>query len=310
MKPSMCNNTEVTLPEVDCDCEGLSNRITALEDFSDDADDRIGTLENCCGDVNDTLVSHGQSINLINHDIEDLNDRVDNLSGLTVVKVNSLPATGASNTIYLVPNGDSSDMWMYIEGNWEKVGDTAVDLSDYATISQLNQKAPNPKVNSVVITATTASPNYDGTWVRVDKSFTNTSIADDGVNWDSTNTSNGNSLVIRKDKSVQIRLHWLSKIFMDDDTPKRICTIPYSTLGITAINDIHVLGYSDGDNCIGMFSVLSDPNNSLVTVEKQDAIHKGGEYKGNAWEVIIDLMFSASVMRDNACDKFYWKRTA
>lgn len=310
MNPSMCGENELTLPEVNCDCEGLSNRISDLEDWSEVTGERLDTLEGCCNTVQETISEHGQNLTLINNDITEINEKINSLEGLTVVKVNTLPSTGAPNTIYLVPNGDSSVMWMYIEGNWEKVGDTSVDLSMYATKTELNQKMNNPAVGYVAITSTNSAPNYPGTWTRVGMDFQGASFEDTACTWNGTNTSSGECIIVRKDKSVQIRLNWNSKIFMDNDDSKVICTIRFSSLGITAMRDIHVLGYSDGDNCVGMFSIIADANAQTVTVTKQDAIHKGGEYKGNAWEVIIDLMFAQASMDASACDKFYWKRTA
>lgn len=50
----------------------------------------------------------------------------------------SLPDTGDTNTIYMVPREGSSgqdvyDEYMYINSVWEKIGNSQVDLSDYAT---------------------------------------------------------------------------------------------------------------------------------------------------------------------------------
>ena len=64
--------------------------------------------------------------------------------GFDVEVVESLPATGASKTIYLVPKATSGasdiyDEYLYNEG-WEKIGNTQIDLSGYvdsATISHI-----------------------------------------------------------------------------------------------------------------------------------------------------------------------------
>ena len=58
--------------------------------------------------------------------------------------VESLPSTGESNIIYLVPNVESSseqniyDEYIYVNSAWEKIGSTSVDLSQYVTNIQLN----------------------------------------------------------------------------------------------------------------------------------------------------------------------------
>lgn len=57
------------------------------------------------------------------------------VSGMFVV-AQSLPATGESNKIYLVPKsggetGDVRDEYVWVNGAWEIIGSTRVDLSDY-----------------------------------------------------------------------------------------------------------------------------------------------------------------------------------
>ena len=57
--------------------------------------------------------------------------------------VQELPQTGANNIMYLVPKSTSQtnnvyDEYVYSNG-WEKIGDTEIDLSNYVTITMLNQ---------------------------------------------------------------------------------------------------------------------------------------------------------------------------
>lgn len=62
--------------------------------------------------------------------------------GIEVVA--SLPTSNIkTNTIYLVPNGESTGQnvkteYMYINGQWEIIGSTDIDLSDYPTTSEMN----------------------------------------------------------------------------------------------------------------------------------------------------------------------------
>ena len=56
--------------------------------------------------------------------------------------VQTLPATGDEDTIYLVPSTDPAtqnlyDEYIYTNNAWEKIGNTSVDLSDYATIDDI-----------------------------------------------------------------------------------------------------------------------------------------------------------------------------
>lgn len=51
--------------------------------------------------------------------------------------VDVLPSSGSSDTIYLVPKqgseNDSYDEYIFIDGKWELIGSTDVNLSDYYT---------------------------------------------------------------------------------------------------------------------------------------------------------------------------------
>ena len=55
----------------------------------------------------------------------------------------TLPATGEPNVIYLVPSSDpgtqnAMDEYIYVNNAWEKIGSTAVDLSNYYTKSEVD----------------------------------------------------------------------------------------------------------------------------------------------------------------------------
>ena len=66
-----------------------------------------------------------------------LKTMISNLANLRIEVVNELPSTGETNVIYLVKkagtNPDVHDEYVYVEGNWEKIGNTEVDLSNYYT---------------------------------------------------------------------------------------------------------------------------------------------------------------------------------
>lgn len=57
--------------------------------------------------------------------------------GLKAEVVATLPASGASNTIYLVPNSGTTpniyDEYIYVNNAWEKIGTTEIDLTQYYT---------------------------------------------------------------------------------------------------------------------------------------------------------------------------------
>lgn len=74
-----------------------------------------------------------------------LKTMISNLANLRIEVVNELPSTGETNVIYLVKkagtNPDVHDAYVYVEGNWEKIGNTEVDLSNYYTKDQVYTKS-------------------------------------------------------------------------------------------------------------------------------------------------------------------------
>lgn len=67
---------------------------------------------------------------------------VSQTSGLHREIVNSLPATGDEHAIYMVPKtgsgNDNYDEYMWINGAYEYIGSTAVDLTDYYNKTQVD----------------------------------------------------------------------------------------------------------------------------------------------------------------------------
>lgn len=75
----------------------------------------------------------------------DLRARIAALKSFDVRVVNALPATGLANTVYLVPSANSSDRnvkdeYLWINGAWEQIGSTAVDLAEYAKKSEVPRR--------------------------------------------------------------------------------------------------------------------------------------------------------------------------
>ena len=77
--------------------------------------------------------------NLVNYyKKSEVNDLIGQLSTLSFEVVDSLPETGDTNKIYLVPKTQGQpqngyDEYIFINETWEKIGSTDIDLSQYAT---------------------------------------------------------------------------------------------------------------------------------------------------------------------------------
>lgn len=68
------------------------------------------------------------------------------IAGITAVhfeKVQTLPASGSSNVIYLLPKSPSQtgniyEEYIWIDNAWEKIGETVIDLSNYVQYSDIS----------------------------------------------------------------------------------------------------------------------------------------------------------------------------
>ena len=69
---------------------------------------------------------------------------IDAISTLNIEIVQTLPATGSTSTIYLVPKtastNDNYDEYIYVSNSWEHIGSTEVDLSNYYTKTETDNK--------------------------------------------------------------------------------------------------------------------------------------------------------------------------
>lgn len=87
-------------------------------------------------------------------------DAIAAMSTLEFVVVSSLPTASASTVgkIYLTPSAsssvtDSKDSWITIHDDdvyrWEKIGTTSIDLSNYPTISQMDEAINKVKASFI-----------------------------------------------------------------------------------------------------------------------------------------------------------------
>ena len=76
------------------------------------------------------------------------------ISGFHAEIVSELPASGQSNILYLVAkstaaSGDGYDEYLYINGGWERVGSTDIDLSGYVKASEMHA-ITNTEITQIV----------------------------------------------------------------------------------------------------------------------------------------------------------------
>ena len=76
------------------------------------------------------------------------------VSGFHAEIVSELPETGKTNILYLVAktsaaSGDGYDEYLYINGAWERVGSTDIDLSGYVQASEMHA-ITNTEITDIV----------------------------------------------------------------------------------------------------------------------------------------------------------------
>ena len=76
------------------------------------------------------------------------------ITGFHAEIVSELPAVGQKNILYLVAksaaaSGDGYDEYLYINGAWERVGSTDIDLSGYVQASEMHA-ITNTEITNIV----------------------------------------------------------------------------------------------------------------------------------------------------------------
>ena len=76
------------------------------------------------------------------------------ITGFHAEIVTELPAVGQTNILYLVAksaaaSGDGYDEYLYINGAWERVGSTDIDLSGYVQASEMHA-ITNTEITAIV----------------------------------------------------------------------------------------------------------------------------------------------------------------
>lgn len=78
---------------------------------------------------------------------EEINQLISAIKTAHIEVVEARPEIGEENILYFVPkegnDEDTYDEYVYVNGNWELIGTTQIDLSNYVTIELLNQELNN-----------------------------------------------------------------------------------------------------------------------------------------------------------------------
>jgi predicted transcriptional regulator len=124
-------NVQANWTETDADSDAyIQNKPTKLSDFTNDENFIDNTVSNLANYYTKSE-TYTQS---------EVNAKIGELALITIQAVDALPASGASNVIYLVKKAKTATQNAYEEYLWtgtafEKIGDTEIDLSNYLTLT-------------------------------------------------------------------------------------------------------------------------------------------------------------------------------
>jgi hypothetical protein len=122
---------EKTEQDIATNAANIDNNSAAIEDIYSGLDEKANAKD---------VYTKAQTDSKIKEEI----DKLDHLKRTTVAGLESIDvlAEDADQYIYMVPNVETGnyDEYMVINGELEKVGDWTIDLSDYATTSDLEKK--------------------------------------------------------------------------------------------------------------------------------------------------------------------------
>lgn len=140
------SKNDETLETDDKTVVGAINELNENKAENNDVPTKLSQLENDAEFIKNT------ASNLVNYYLKsdtytksEVNALIAKIIQFTIKKVSVLPVTGEDNIIYLVPsnNGDENniyDEYLWLDSKWESIGNTKINLSDYYTIEQTNEK--------------------------------------------------------------------------------------------------------------------------------------------------------------------------
>lgn len=234
---------------------------------------RIGDPDNLTTVHKETLVAA----------INELDANIKSLSLLDIEVVEELPTEDISDTtIYLVPKSGSQqrniyEEWLHVNARWEKIGDTDVDLSNYATLTDLSN------LQTTLETAIGTKANQS------DLNTTNTNV---------TNLENRVSTTEQDIASINTQLTNLAGIINATDPLHPVNLNSYNTSGTWLlvgeyftpnISDIDIDNYHYTSSLGGILRIVENDNTSV------DTVWQYLEIIGSAEDANVDNDFSKLV---------------
>lgn len=171
-------------------------------------------------------------------------------------------------------------------------------------------------IGSIFVTNSNVNPSEQlgGKWSLINKEFSSAKGSDTGTGTyftkHSTNVGSYGLYFVRNGNSIDIRLMVKNNVELSDD--KIILgNILFENLGFSQLyySLYSHLGGTDGGNAVVQSTLMYDTGE----VSSNDVIHKSNASNvATNSEIYFEFSFTIPMeyMLDNACDKFYWKRTS
>lgn len=133
------NQINIISDKVDINTENISN---IEQDITNIRTTEI--LDQIKSSIVDNLESLAADKSLSANQGRILKEMIANLANLQIEIVDQLPSVGETNIIYLVKKSGSApdihDEYVFVDGKWEKIGNTEIDLSNYYTRAEVDDK--------------------------------------------------------------------------------------------------------------------------------------------------------------------------
>lgn len=136
--------------------KGGAELYMAMLDMHDDTTSKMNNLTETKAEKSEIPTKVSQLVNDKNFKTEtEIKTLINNSTKLKKEVVTSLPATGKEDVIYLLKNKNDTNNfyteYMWIDGKWEIIGDTKVDLTGYLKTTDLKSAKLRTNKNSIKV---------------------------------------------------------------------------------------------------------------------------------------------------------------
>ncbi len=172
--------------------------------------------------------------------------------------------------------------------------------------TQLFSTVPYP-IGAIYLSVDSTNPSklFGGTWELIDKEFNPLMTSSVGFEPSSDIKSTTVSFT-RSAHTIVVNMAFSVKVALTDATVS-LGSFVFEELGVTNFSFMtRETGFTDAGNA----TVMLDVDETTGEVRSVDVVGTDSVKAGSACFVTFVFQFTSTQMLDEACNKFYWKRTA